>query len=52
MLRYESFEPIKQTNFIVWKLRGLVHKLVPSVRALLGATPGEFDDFRDIEQLY
>jgi len=50
--RDESFEPIKQTNFTANQLRGLVHKVVPSVRDYFDATPGEFDSLRDIEGLY
>lgn len=50
--RDESFEPIKQTNFTANQLRGLVHKVVPSIRDYFDATPGEFDAFRDIEGLY
>jgi len=50
--RDESFEPIKQTNFAANQLRGLVHKVVPSVRDYFDATPGEFDTLRDIEGLY
>jgi lipoxygenase len=50
--RDESFEPIKQTNFAANSLRGLVHKVVPSIRDYFDATPGEFDSLRDMEQLY
>lgn len=50
--RDESFEPIKQTNFTANQLRGLVHKVVPSIRDYFDATPGEFDTLRDIEGLY
>lgn len=50
--RDESFEPIKQTNFSANQLRGLVHKVVPSIRDYFDATPGEFDTLREIEGLY
>ena len=50
--RDENFEPIKQTNFAANSLRGLVHKVVPSIRDYFDATPGEFDTLNDIEQLY
>lgn len=50
--RDESFEPIKQTNFTANQLRGLVHKVVPSIRDYFDATPGEFDTLREIEGLY
>lgn len=45
-------EPIKQTNFFANSLRGLVHKLVPSIGDFFDETPGVFDTFRDMEALY
>lgn len=50
--RDESFEQIKQTNFIANSLRGLVHRLVPAITDYFDETPGEFDAFSDIEKLY
>lgn len=50
--RDESYEPIKQTNFAANQLRSLVHKVVPAIRDYFDETPGEFDSFKEIEQLY
>lgn len=50
--RDERFEPIKKFNFVANQLRGLVHKMVPSLRDHFDTTLGEFDSFRDIDQLY
>lgn len=50
--RDESFEQIKETNFIANSLRGLVHRLVPALTDYFDETPGEFDAFSDIEKLY
>ncbi|XP_050285261.1 linoleate 13S-lipoxygenase 3-1, chloroplastic-like [Quercus robur] len=50
--RDEHFEESKQDTFSAGRLKGVLHNLIPSLKASISANNHEFKGFSDIENLY
>lgn len=50
--RDEQFEESKQNSFSAGRLKGVLHNLVPSLKASLSAKNQDFNGFSDIDSLY
>ncbi|KAL5698365.1 linoleate 13S-lipoxygenase [Ranunculus cassubicifolius] len=50
--RDEAFEESKQETFAAWRLKGVLHNLIPSLIASLKGENHNFKGFSDIDSLY
>lgn len=50
--RDEQFEESKMDAFSAGRLRGLLHNLIPSLKATISAVNHDFNGFSDIDSLY
>ncbi|KAF9615081.1 hypothetical protein IFM89_021652 [Coptis chinensis] len=50
--RDEAFEESKQDTFATWRLKGVLHNLIPSLIASISADNHDFKGFSDIDSLY
>ncbi|KAK9081615.1 hypothetical protein Syun_031398 [Stephania yunnanensis] len=50
--RDEAFEETKQETFATWRLKGVLHNLIPSLIASISAENHDFKGFADIDSLY
>jgi lipoxygenase len=50
--RDEQFEESKQDTFSAMRLKGVLHNLIPSLKASISANNHEFKGFSEIDNLY
>ena len=52
MPRDEKFGHLKMSDFLGYSIKAITQGIVPAVRTYVDTTPGEFDSFQDIINLY